>query len=83
MSQKEKKKYEDDYEKERYDLSLNIDNSDRISDYEEKLNKYHEQLRQDKEKILRKYGITSESKAKQRRLHREEERQKKRAEKRL
>ena len=45
MSQKEKKKYEDDYEKEKYDLSLNIDNSDRISDYEEKLNKYHEQLR--------------------------------------
>lgn len=83
MSQKEKKKYEDDYEKEKYDLSLNIDNSDKLAEYEEKLKKYHEQLKEDKEKILRKYGITSESKAKQRRLHREEERQKKRAGRRL
>lgn len=33
LSQKEKKKYEDEYEKEKNDLSLKIDNSDKINEY--------------------------------------------------
>lgn len=48
LSVKEKKKYEDEYEKEKSDLSLNIDNSERIGEYEERLKKYHDQLKEDK-----------------------------------
>ena len=58
LSQKEKKKYEDEFEKEKNDLEADIDNSDRINECEEKLQKYHEQLKEDREKILRKFGIT-------------------------
>lgn len=83
LSVKEKKKYEDETEKEKNDLTFDIDNSDRKADYEERLNNYHEQLKEDKEKVLRKFGITKEGKAKLRRQQRDEQRCKKRAERKL
>lgn len=45
--------------------------SDKIAEYEERLQKYHTQLSEDREKILKKYGITKENKAKLRRQQRE------------
>ena len=59
LSAKEKRKYEEEAEKEKNDLSLGIDNSDKIEDYERRLDRYHDQIREDREKILRKYGITN------------------------
>jgi len=48
LSQKEKKKYEDEYEKEKQDLEADFDNTDRINEYEDKLQRYHEQLKEDR-----------------------------------
>jgi hypothetical protein len=49
---------EDEYKKEVNDESLKIDNSDRIEEYNERLQRYHNQLSEDKEKVLKKYGLT-------------------------
>lgn len=64
-------------------MALNIDDSDRIEAYKERLDRYHETLREDKEKILKKYGITKEIRAKLRNQERDNKRQQVRAQKQL
>lgn len=68
---KEKRKLEDEYKRELNDQTLKIDNSDRIEEYANRLNRYHEQISEDKEKILKKYGLTKENRARLKRQDRE------------
>ncbi len=49
------------------DEGIKIDNTDRIEEYNERLKRYHEQLHEEKEKILKKYGLTKENRARLRR----------------
>lgn len=83
ISQKEKAKLEDEYRREKEDLALDIDNSDRINDYKERLERYKDLIREDKEKIMKKYGISKESQAKLKRIERQQERMKKYSQRRL
>lgn len=64
MSTKEKDRLREEFDAEKNDLALDIDRSDQIAQYQEKLERYQELIREDKEKILRKYGLTAENKAK-------------------
>lgn len=83
ITPKEKKKLEDEYKREVSDKALKIDNSDRQEEYVERLKRYQDQLREDKEKVLKKYGLTKENRARLRRQDREEARRKRQAQRRL
>lgn len=71
ISVKEKTKLEEEYEKEKNDFAIDIDNTDRINDYKERLARFSELLKEDKEKINKKYGINKDSKLKIKRIERE------------
>lgn len=42
---------------------MGIDRSDQVAEYLERLERYQEVIAEDKEKILRKYGLTAENRA--------------------
>lgn len=64
LSTREKDHLREEFDAEKNDLALDIDRSDQISQYQEKLERYQELISEDKDKILRKYGLTAENKAK-------------------
>ena len=57
-----------------------MDKSDRIDDYNAKVKRYHDQLFEDKEKVLKKYGLTKEHRARLKKIDRDIARRKKSAE---
>jgi len=48
-------------------LALDVD-PDRISDYKERLARYHESIKEEKEKIFKKYGINKANIAKAKKI---------------
>lgn len=48
LSEKEKTKLEEEFEQEKLDLELKVDNSDRIAEYNQNLERYHEELNEEK-----------------------------------
>ncbi len=62
------------------DVNLDLDKSDRIDDYNAKVKRYHDQLFEDKEKVLKKYGLTKEHRARLKKIDRDIARRKRSAE---
>lgn len=63
LSLREKDRLRQEFEDEKADLELGIDRSDQVSEYLQSLERYHGLLEEDKNKILRKYGLSAEHKA--------------------
>lgn len=63
MSLIEKDHLKEEVEKEREDAELNIDREDQIDEYRRNLERYNEQIKEDKERVLRKYGLSATHKA--------------------
>lgn len=65
LSTREKDRLKEEFDAERNDQTLDIDRSDQLAQYLDRLERYQEVISEDKEKILRKYGLTAENKARQ------------------
>lgn len=65
LSTREKDRLREEFEAEMNDQTLDIDRSDQLAQYLDRLERYQEVISEDKEKILRKYGLTAENRARQ------------------
>ena len=55
----EKDRLHQEYEDEKNDQEMGIDKSDQINEYLDRLDDYNKALEEDKEKVLRKYGLNA------------------------